>query len=70
MPADPVVYTVFLIFSGAAMIATLALYARQALLVDTHIDVQIGFGGIIGYCCAAGLDHFPRAPNHIFLYPL
>mgnify|MGYP000511857547 CR=1 FL=1 len=33
MPADPVVYTVFLIFSGAAMIATLALYARQALLV-------------------------------------
>lgn len=33
MQVDPVVYTVFLIFSGAAMIATLALYARQALLV-------------------------------------
>jgi Kef-type K+ transport system membrane component KefB len=33
MNGDPVVYTVFLIFSGAAVVATVALYARQALLV-------------------------------------
>jgi len=33
MHHDPLVYTLFLIFSGAALVATLALYARQALLV-------------------------------------
>lgn len=33
MQDDPLVYTVFLIFSGAAVVATLALYARQALLI-------------------------------------
>jgi len=33
MHHDPIVYTIFLIFSGAALIATLALYARQALLI-------------------------------------
>ncbi|HEB93264.1 MAG TPA: cation:proton antiporter [Gammaproteobacteria bacterium] len=33
MHNDPLVYTIFLIFSGAALVATLALYARQALLV-------------------------------------
>jgi Kef-type K+ transport system membrane component KefB len=32
MPQD-IVFTIFLIFSGAAVLATLALYARQALLV-------------------------------------
>jgi Kef-type K+ transport system membrane component KefB len=30
---DPLIFTFFLIFSGAALLATLALYARQALLV-------------------------------------
>lgn len=33
MHDEPLVYTLFLIFSGAALVATLALYARQALLV-------------------------------------
>ncbi|NOR73474.1 MAG: cation:proton antiporter [Mariprofundaceae bacterium] len=34
MTDDPVVFTIFLIFTGAAMLATAALYARQALLVS------------------------------------
>ncbi len=33
MQHDPLVFTIFLIFTGAAIVATLALYARQALLV-------------------------------------
>ncbi|MBA2492313.1 MAG: cation:proton antiporter [Gammaproteobacteria bacterium] len=33
MHADPVVFTIFLIFTGAAALATLALYARQSMLV-------------------------------------
>jgi len=33
MHSDPIVFTIFLIFSGAALVATLALYARQSLLV-------------------------------------
>lgn len=33
MQHDPVVYTIFLVFTGAWALATVALYARQALLV-------------------------------------
>ncbi|MCB1760926.1 MAG: cation:proton antiporter [Gammaproteobacteria bacterium] len=33
MHDDQIVHTIFLIFSGAAVVATLALYARQALLI-------------------------------------
>jgi len=33
MHADPVVFTIFLIFTGAAALATVALYARQSMLV-------------------------------------
>lgn len=33
MQQDPLVFTIFLIFTGAAIVATIALYARQALLV-------------------------------------
>ncbi len=33
MQENPIVYSVFLVFTGAAVVATLALYARQALLV-------------------------------------
>jgi len=33
MAQDPIVFTIFLVFSGAALFATLALYARQSLLV-------------------------------------
>jgi len=34
MKEDPVVFTIFLIFTGAAILATAVLYARQALLVS------------------------------------
>ncbi|HKI59598.1 MAG TPA: cation:proton antiporter [Mariprofundaceae bacterium] len=34
MTEDPVVFTIFLIFTGAAILATVALYARQALLIS------------------------------------
>lgn len=43
MHNDPVVYTIFLIFAGAAVMATLALYARLSLLV-----VYILLGIILG----------------------
>jgi Kef-type K+ transport system membrane component KefB len=33
MHGDPIIHTVFLIFTGAAILATLALYARQAMIV-------------------------------------
>ena len=33
MQQDPIVFTVFLVFTGAAVFATLALFARQSLLV-------------------------------------
>ncbi|MDF1527738.1 MAG: cation:proton antiporter [Sedimenticola sp.] len=34
MTEHPILFTIFLIFSGAAIVATLALYARQALLIS------------------------------------
>jgi Kef-type K+ transport system membrane component KefB len=34
MTEHPILFTIFLIFSGAALFATLALYARQALLIS------------------------------------
>ena len=34
MPSDPIVYTVFLIFTSAALMGALALWARQALIVS------------------------------------
>lgn len=43
MQQDPLVFTIFLIFAGAALVATLALYARQALLV-AYILIGILFG--------------------------
>ncbi|OOZ41869.1 sodium:proton antiporter [Solemya pervernicosa gill symbiont] len=43
MTEDPIVFTIFLIFSGAAVLATVALYARQALLV-AYILLGILFG--------------------------
>ena len=33
MDQDPIVQSIFLIFAGAALLATVALYARQSLLV-------------------------------------
>lgn len=43
MQSDPIVFTIFLIFAGAAILATLALYARQSLLV-VYIIVGILLG--------------------------
>lgn len=43
MHPDPVLFTVFLIFTGAAALATLALFAHQALLV-VYIFVGVLFG--------------------------
>ncbi len=51
MGADSVVFSVFLIFTGAAVLATAALFARQALIV-AYIVLGIAFGpwgfGLIG----------------------
>ncbi len=43
MQNDPLVFTIFLIFVGAAVMATIALYARQALLV-AYIVLGMLFG--------------------------
>ncbi|NNG13897.1 MAG: cation:proton antiporter, partial [Gammaproteobacteria bacterium] len=43
MHSDPIIFTIFLIFAGAAALATLALYARQSLLV-----VYIVLGVLLG----------------------
>lgn len=43
MPHDPIVFTIFLVFTGAAVLATLALLARQSLLV-----AYIALGALLG----------------------
>lgn len=43
MPDDSIIFSIFLIFTGAAVLAALALYARQSLLV-----AYILLGGIVG----------------------
>lgn len=43
MTSDPVFHSIFLIFTGAALLATVALFARQALLV-AYIALGIAFG--------------------------
>ncbi len=47
MHADEVVHAVFLIFAGAAVLATLALYARQALPV-AYIALGLLIGPLLG----------------------
>jgi len=51
MQSEPIVFTIFLIFTGAAVLATVALFARQALLV-AYIALGILFGpwglGLVG----------------------
>ena len=44
---DPIIFTIFLIFSGAALLATAALYARQALLV-AYILLGVLLGPSVG----------------------
>ena len=39
-----IIFSLFLVFSGAALIATLALYARQALLI-----AYILLGALLGH---------------------
>ncbi|MGB0722763.1 MAG: cation:proton antiporter, partial [Gammaproteobacteria bacterium] len=43
MHTDNIVFVIFLIFSGAAALATVALYARQALLV-AYIALGVAAG--------------------------
>ncbi len=43
MPKDPIVFTFFLIFTGAAVLATVAMFARQSLLV-----AYIALGVLLG----------------------
>ena len=43
MGKDPIVYTIFLVFTGAAVLATLALAARQSLLL-AYIALGVLFG--------------------------
>lgn len=43
MQDDPLVFTIFLIFAGAAVMATIALYTRQALLI-AYILIGMLFG--------------------------
>lgn len=43
MSSDPIIFTIFLIFAGAAVLATLALYARLSLLI-----VYIALGILLG----------------------
>src|SRR3989344_5599078 len=43
MQSEQVVFSIFLIFTGAAVLATLALYARQSLLV-AYILLGVLFG--------------------------
>jgi len=59
MNDDPIVFTIFLIFCGAAAIATLALMARQALLIAyILIGVLLGPWGV-------GLVDDPELIKHI-----
>jgi len=43
MPTEPILFTLFLVFTGAAVLATTALYARQSLLV-VYILAGLIFG--------------------------
>lgn len=54
--SDPILFTIFVIFFGATVLATLALYARQALLVS-----YIVLGMVLG---SAGIDLL-RDDQHI-----
>ncbi len=47
MTNDPIVFTIFLIFTGAAVLATVALFARQALLISyILLGVLLGPWGV------------------------
>lgn len=47
MPVDPIVFNIFLIFTGAAVMSTIALYTRQSLLVAYMLlGVMLGPWGL------------------------
>ncbi len=47
MQSEPIVFTIFLIFTGAAVLATLALYMRQAMLIAyIALGILIGPSGV------------------------
>jgi len=48
MGPDSILFTMFVIFAGAALLATVALYARQALLV-AYVALGILVGPILGW---------------------
>ena len=55
MPSDSLLFIVFLIFTGAAVVATLALYARQALIVS-YIVLGVVMGpSLLGWVTDASL---------------
>jgi Kef-type K+ transport system membrane component KefB len=55
MPSDSLVFVVFLIFTGAAVVATLALFARQALIVS-YIVLGVVMGpSLLGWVTDATL---------------
>lgn len=55
MPSESLLYVVFLIFTGAAVFATLALYARQALIVS-YIVLGVVMGpSVLGWVSDAPL---------------
>jgi Kef-type K+ transport system membrane component KefB len=55
MPSESLLFMVFLIFTGAAVFATLALYARQALIVS-YIVLGVVMGpSLLGWVTDASL---------------
>lgn len=55
MPSESLLFVIFLIFTGAAIVATLALYARQALIVS-YIVLGIVMGpSLLGWVTDASL---------------
>src|SRR4030066_1031764 len=55
MPSDSLLFIVFLIFTGAAVFATVALYARQALIVS-YIVLGVVMGpSLLGWVTDASL---------------
>lgn len=55
MPSDSLLFVMFLVFTGAAIVATLALYARQALIVSYIVLGVILGPSLLGWVSDASL---------------